>query len=71
MEKCECQPKKEKSPCLSLGSLAIGGSELISLGLAEGKGVGALLSSLLDAVIEDPSLNERESLINIAKKLAR
>ena len=63
--------EKEKSPCLSLGSLAIGGSELISLGLAEGKGVGAILSSLLDAVIEDPSLNERESLINIAKKLAR
>ena len=60
----------KKKPCLSLDALAIGGAQLISLGLAEGKGVGAMLSALLDAVIEDPSLNEREKLIDIAKKLA-
>ena len=60
----------EKKPCLSLADLQIDGSQLISLGLAEGKGVGEMLSALLDAVIEDPSLNEREKLIDIAKKLA-
>lgn len=60
----------EKRPCLSLRSLAISGSDIISLGLASGKEVGAMLSRLLDAVIEDPSLNEKEKLIDIAKELA-
>ena len=59
-----------KKPCLTLGDLAVSGSDLIALGLASGKGVGLLLSSLLDAVIADPSLNEKENLIETAKELA-
>ena len=59
----------EKKPCLSLVDLQIDGSQLISLGLASGKGVGILLSRLLDAVIEDPDLNQREKLVAKAKKI--
>lgn len=59
-----------KKPCLTLGDLSVSGSDLIALGIASGKGVGTLLSSLLDAVIEDPSLNEKENLIETAKELA-
>ncbi len=58
----------EKDPCLFLADLKISGADLISLGLASGKGVGILLSYLLDAVIEDPSLNEKEKLISLAKR---
>ena len=57
-----------KDPCLSLDALAINGGDVISLGLASGKGVGILLSSLLDEVIKDPSLNEKDKLIDKAKK---
>ena len=59
----------EKKPCLSLADLQIDGSQLISLGLASGKGVGILLSRLLDAVIEDPDLNQREKLLALANKM--
>lgn len=58
--------ENEKNPCLSLDALAISGGDVISLGLASGKGVGDLLSALLDAVIADPSLNEREKLISLS-----
>jgi tRNA nucleotidyltransferase (CCA-adding enzyme) len=57
----------EKKPCLTIGGLDIDGSEIISLGLASGREVGALLSYLLDEVIRDPSLNERERLAEKAK----
>ena len=57
-----------KKPCLSLADLKISGGDVISLGLASGKGVGILLSSLLDAVVEDPSLNEKEKLVSLAKR---
>ena len=59
----------EKAPCLSLDRLAISGGDLISLGLASGKGVGILLSSLLDAVIENPEINEKSKLIDLARKM--
>ena len=60
-----------KSPCLAIGNLSINGTDLISEGIASGRGVGDTLSALLDAVIDDPSLNEREILIKLAKKFNR
>lgn len=62
--------ESEKNPCLSVGELAISGGDIISLGLAFGKDVGALLSHLLDEVIADPSLNEREKLVEKAKSIS-
>lgn len=59
-----------KDPCLSPDTLAIGGGDIISLGIASGKEVGALLSRLLDEVIRDPSLNKREKLIDKAKSFS-
>ena len=60
-----------KAPCLSLKHLAISGRDLISSGLASGKEVGIILSRLLDAVIDDPTLNERDRLICLAKSYTR
>ena len=61
--------ESKKDPCISQSRLAIGGADLISLGLASGKGVGILLSRLLDAVIEDPDLNEKSKLVDLARKI--
>ncbi|HEY5660190.1 MAG TPA: HD domain-containing protein [Gaiellaceae bacterium] len=46
-----------------LEDLAVDGSDLLELGYREGPELGRALASLLDAVVEDPSLNTREQLI--------
>ncbi|MDR1908808.1 MAG: HD domain-containing protein [Spirochaetaceae bacterium] len=60
-----------RSRALSLKDLAVSGRDLIGLGLEPGKRVGILLGELLEAVVEDPALNNREDLLRIAENLRR
>jgi putative nucleotidyltransferase with HDIG domain len=53
---------------LSLKDLAVSGGDLMSLGIPAGKTIGVILKELLEAVLEDPSLNTREKLLEIAGK---
>ena len=46
-----------------LRDLAVDGSDLIALGLEEGPAIGRTLQGLLDAVVDDPSLNTRDALL--------
>jgi tRNA nucleotidyltransferase (CCA-adding enzyme) len=56
---------------LVAGELAIGGGDLMALlGLGPGRKVGEILAALLERVIEDPSLNTRERLAELARALA-
>ena len=52
---------------LSIKDLCIGGNELMMLGYI-GKEIGEQLKLLLDLVIEDESLNNRDKLIEISKR---
>ncbi len=52
---------------LSVGELAIGGAELKALGLAPGPRFGDVLRALLERVLEDPALNTRERLLELAR----
>jgi len=52
--------------CVSLKELRINGKDLIAEGLKPGRELGDILNQLLAAVLEDPSLNEKESLITLA-----
>ncbi len=52
---------------LKISDLAINGNDLISLGL-KGKLIGQTLSYLLDQVIEDPTLNEKDKLLKLASQ---
>lgn len=54
--------------CVSLKSLAVTGSDLISLGMKPGKEIGDALKLLLNLVLENPDLNTREILLEQAKK---
>ena len=54
---------------LSLKDLAISGSDLASSGIPPGKHMGIILNELLEAVLDDPELNTREKLLEIAGKL--
>lgn len=52
-----------------LRDLAIGGEELASIGVPRGKVMGMMLKELLETVLDDPALNERARLIEIAEKM--
>jgi putative nucleotidyltransferase with HDIG domain len=60
----------ERSTALSLKDLAVNGNDLIAAGLRPGKQLGVILDELLQAVIDDPALNTRETLLSIAQNLA-
>lgn len=59
----------EEDACLTLRDLAINGSDLMQLGVPAGKGLGKLLQSLLDAVLDETLPNEKEALLQAAKGL--
>ena len=54
-----------------LADLAVDGSDLLALGYREGPALGAALARLLDAVLDEPAANERETLLERARELAR
>ncbi|GHU61081.1 HDIG domain-containing protein [Spirochaetia bacterium] len=56
---------------LSLKDLAISGMDLIAMEIAPGKRIGIILGELLETVLDDPELNTREKLLEIAEKLNR
>lgn len=60
---------KENSEPVGVKSLKINGNDLKELGY-EGKKIGEVLNFLLEKVIENPLLNEKEKLIEIVKDLA-
>ena len=61
--------KVSKDP-LSVKMLALKGTDLMQgLGITPGPKVGAILDVLLSEVIENPTLNEKESLLNRSKEL--
>jgi tRNA nucleotidyltransferase (CCA-adding enzyme) len=50
-----------------VADLAVDGSDLIGLGFSEGPELGQALEALLDDVIEDPSVNTRDQLLERAE----
>jgi putative nucleotidyltransferase with HDIG domain len=52
-----------------LSDLAIKGGDLASIGVPPGPKMGAMLKELLETVIDDPSLNDRERLLEIGRRL--
>jgi tRNA nucleotidyltransferase (CCA-adding enzyme) len=59
----------ENGECVTKKDLAIGGKELIALGMKPGPKIGEVMDALLDAVLEDPSLNTQENLTELAHKM--
>ena len=63
---------KDAGRAFTVSKLAVDGSDIMrSLGVAPGPKVGIILKELLQSVLEDPSLNEREKLLQIAAGLLR
>ena len=58
-----------ENSALSLKDLAVNGSDLIKMGIKAGKKLGWILNELLECVLDNPSENTKENLLEIAKKL--
>lgn len=54
---------------LSVKDLAIGGKDLMDLGIARGPEIGTILKALLREAVDEPERNERETLLEEAEKL--
>jgi tRNA nucleotidyltransferase (CCA-adding enzyme) len=52
---------------LSIGDLAVDGTDLMELGIPAGPAVGATLRRLLEVVVDDPSKNQRDTLLALAR----
>ncbi len=52
----------------NVSMLSVGGSELIELGIKQGKQIGIVLKELLLLVIENPLLNNKKDLLDYSKK---
>lgn len=63
------QEVKRNHDCLSIKDLNIDGIALIRIGIPAGKRMGIILEKLLDMVIEEPKLNQRGILLELAKKI--
>lgn len=55
--------------CLQKKDLAINGSDLIAMGMKPGKEMGEVIEQLFQAVLEEPELNRKEKLQELAHKL--
>ena len=56
----------ERQECVSLKTLAVTGSDLIAAGMQPGRELGETLQQLLELVLEDPDLNQRDILLEKA-----
>jgi putative nucleotidyltransferase with HDIG domain len=59
----------ESKEAFGLADLAVRGGDLASIGVPPGPAMGAMLKELLETVMDDPALNERSRLLEIAERL--
>ncbi len=57
--------------CFSLAQLKISGTDLLSMGVPQGKQIGAILQRLLQAVLAEEIPNEHGELMKYAQKMSR
>ncbi len=57
--------------CVTIAGLQVSGDDLMELGFPAGRGIGITLSYLLDRVMDDPALNQKEKLLSIASEFGK
>ena len=60
--------EEHRDAAYRLADLAVDGRDLLAIGYQEGPALGAELARLLDVVIDDPSANDRDSLLVLARE---
>lgn len=54
--------------CVTLRQLAVSGRDLMKLGMQPGRQMGDMLNELLELVLDEPEMNEKEKLCNYVKE---
>ena len=54
---------------LTLSNLAVNGHDLLDMGIPEGEEIGFILSGLYEKVLDNPTLNSKESLLSFIPEL--
>lgn len=57
----------ENGDCISVKGLALSGDDLLSIGVEKGKAMGNILNELLEMVLENPQLNNKEILLKTVR----
>ena len=57
----------KENDCFSLKDLAVDGNDLLSLNI-KGKEIGAILNNMLNFVVDNPSKNTKDFLLNNIEK---
>lgn len=57
----------QKQECFSIRQLAVTGTDLLEAGIPQGRQIGEILQTLLDAVLDGSVKNERQALLNYVK----
>lgn len=60
---------QKNEQCVTKKDLAVDGRDLIAIGMQPGKEIGRMLDTLLEYVLDDPALNTKEKLSELAHKL--
>ncbi len=60
-----------ENACLSVGALAVTGSDLLSIGIEQGREIGNTLNMLLTAVMEEQVENEKSALLAFVMSKSR
>ncbi len=57
----------DRGECVNLKELNVNGNDLIAMGMKPGRQVGEVLAYLLEQVLENPELNHRDTLLEMAR----
>jgi tRNA nucleotidyltransferase (CCA-adding enzyme) len=57
-----------ENQCFSKKDLALNGTDLLLLGIPEGKRIGHIIEDLFKMVVDSPKLNQKEILLHIVKE---
>ncbi len=55
--------------CLAIKDLKISGKDLLEMGVPQGQKIGEILKAIFAEVVDDPTLNDRDYLLNKAKDM--
>lgn len=68
--KARIEKIEEAHNALSLKDLSVNGNELIKAGIKPGRRLGLILNELFQTVLDDPGMNQKDRLLEIAKRLS-
>ncbi|HPM40901.1 MAG TPA: HD domain-containing protein, partial [bacterium] len=60
-----------KKPPFGPRDLAVNGSDLMAMGLAEGPMIGVILGELVESVLDEPEKNTRDELLALAREMMK